>query len=517
MNGDELYVRLRKSLLECSLPSSRKFFIPDAIDDEITAKSFKVVARSKIQRLFQKEFDDKIVQQTKKVFAILVMIEKPDAIKALLAEELNDSHLPLATGSDSTLVSANGKVFPSFQLWKSKSRDEFLEKQWWVQVPVLRRSGQHIVLDSKCAMPITDCRPVHVQPDCIVHQGVLHTSRYQALTTTGTETKVAIKEFIKGAVPFGKEIKILDRILNIHHPHLIQHICSFVAGKGHYVVFPWAGGGNLREYWEKHDHADRTAELFVWHLQQLLGGADALKALHEINCRHGDLKPENILHFDDKNNFVIADVGVSSIHMNATMGRSVPTSSKATTPSYEAPDVVTGVDSPRSRLYDIWSLGCIFLEFLVWFLFDHNSIDLFSSSRLPPDTPKQFASWSYFYYKQERGEVIVHPVVSEVIRSLRSDPRCEGDTALGAVLDLISEALLRIEVKERHTADQVVIKLRAIYKRAKSEPSYCFNVVEVHPIKPIWLRRPTKPTVHQAKPRDSMITEESLVQLNNGV
>jgi serine/threonine protein kinase len=275
-------------------------------------------------------------------------------------------------------------------------------------------------------------------------------------------------------------------------------------GGGHYVVFPWAGGGNLREYWETQNLADRTADLLVWHLQQLLGETDALRALHGINCRHGDLKPENILHFDDQNNFVIADVGVSSIHENATMKRSVPTSSEATTPSYEAPDVVTGINSPRSRLYDLWSLGCIFLEFVVWFLFDHDSIRVFSGSRLPPNSTGQLA-WSYFYYKQENGEVIVHPVVSEVIVALRSDPRCKGDTALGAVLDLISETLLRVEVKERHTASQVVETLRTIYERAKSEPSYCFNAVEVSRTNPTckWLQNPKG---HQAKLRDSVIT-----------
>jgi serine/threonine protein kinase len=299
-------------------------------------------------------------------------------------------------------------------------------------------------------------------------------------------------------VPFRKELDILDQILNIHHPHLIQHICSFVVGDGHFVVFPWAGGGNLRQYWEKEDRTDRTADLLVWHLQQLLGEADALRALHEINCRHGDLKPENILYFDDEKNFVVADVGLSHIHMDANMHRSLTTSSQATTPSYEAPDVITGIDSPQSRLYDIWSLGCIFLEFMVWFLFDHDSIKFFRGSRLPSNTPGKGVIWSYFYYIQENGEVIVHPVVSEVTAALRSDPRCTGDTALGAVLDLISEALLRVEVKERHAAGQVVDILRMIYERAKSEPSYCFNAVEVDPIKPTWLHAKTENLVEVA-------------------
>jgi hypothetical protein len=185
MTEEELYNRLNTSIVECSLCSYPKLLLPDVIDDEITAKNVKFAAPSGLRQVLgisRNGFVDKVVLQVKKVFAILVMISKTDAIKPLLNEGLNDSHLPLANGSDNILVSANGKTFLSFRLWSSKSRDEFLEKQWWVLAPVVNRRGQHIVLDSKCAMPITDCKAVHFQPDCVVHQGVLRTSGLQTLT-----------------------------------------------------------------------------------------------------------------------------------------------------------------------------------------------------------------------------------------------------------------------------------------------------------------------------------------------
>jgi hypothetical protein len=185
MDGEELYERLSASLVECSLRSGRKFFLPDVIDDEITIQNVKFAAPSGLRQFFgnpRNSFVDKIVQQTKNIFAILVMISKTDAIKALLAEEINDSLLPLTTGPDNILVSGNGKTFPSFRLWTSRSRNDFLEKQWWVLAPVVKTRGQHVVLEPSCAMPITDCKLVAFQLDCVVHQGVLHTSRHQTLT-----------------------------------------------------------------------------------------------------------------------------------------------------------------------------------------------------------------------------------------------------------------------------------------------------------------------------------------------
>jgi serine/threonine protein kinase len=308
--------------------------------------------------------------------------------------------------------------------------------------------------------------------------------------------------------PFLLEKENLDKIRKLNHFHLIRHLATFGVGKKHYVVFPWAGGGNLRQYWKGHDQDKRTPELALWCLQQMLHMVSALEALHSINCRHGDLKPENILHFDVNSRLVIADVGVSKIHEHATKLRNTPTKSKATTPSYEAPEVITEREDARSRLYDMWSLGCVFLEFIIWFFHGYDSINNFSDARQPdPDLP------SHFYTKTLERKAIIHPSVTEAITALQQDPRCKGDTALRAFINLIAEKLLRISVDDRDTAKKVFQTLKGIVQRAESNDVCLFNTTEDLPETPLVFQGARRKSIAwQGQPNNPAIPEERFVQ-----
>lgn len=323
---------------------------------------------------------------------------------------------------------------------------------------------------------------------------------------------MAVKEFLfKHPEPFLLEKENLDKIRKLNHLHLIRHLATFGVGIRHYVVFPWAGGGNLRQYWKRHDQDERTPELALWCLQQMLYMVSALEALHSINCRHGDLKPENILHFDVNRKLVIADVGVSKIHKHATKVRIAPTKSEATTPSYEAPEVIIKREGPRSRLYDMWSLGCVFLEFTVWFFHGYDSINNFTDARQPDrDLP------SHFYTKTPDRKAIIHPAVTEAITALQQDPRCEGDTALWALITLIAEKLLRISVDDRDAAEKVFQTLKGIVQRAESKDVCLFNTTDVLPDKPVVFQGARRKSITwQGQPKDSVILEESPLQLDH--
>ncbi|WJG37203.1 uncharacterized protein FOBCDRAFT_245552 [Fusarium oxysporum Fo47] len=107
-------------------------------------------------------------------------------------------------------------------------------------------------------------------------------------------------------------------------------------------------------------------------------GDDSSDNAEEQHWRHGDLKPENILHFKDEKSpwlgtLKIADLGLAKQHAFATTQRQDPTGQKYTTTHYEAPEVITTMNSrvPRSRRYDIWSMGCIIFEYMIWLLYGY--------------------------------------------------------------------------------------------------------------------------------------------------
>ena len=283
---------------------------------------------------------------------------------------------------------------------------------------------------------------------------------------------MAIKEF-RSPDPFNKEKENLEKIQNLHDKHLVEHLAICENGSRYYVIFPWADGGNLRQFWELEDSRGRTPSLVLWALQQMLGLAGALKALHSVNCRHGDLKPENILHFkeDSIGNLVVADVGVSKVHEKPTVARHAGTTTRATTPSYEPPEVYLQPNTPRARRYDLWSMGCIFLEFNIWLLYGFQAINSFALERDAPD---------YGFYKLNSAKTgaETHRVVSDAIHAVLEDPRCAVDTALGALVKIIAEHLIQVEVERRYSAEELYDELNKIVQLAEKSPEFLFRKVD---------------------------------------
>jgi hypothetical protein len=103
-----------------------------------------------------------IVQQARKVFAILVLIGDAPAIKELWKQGLRDHHLPLvavAGAAPKEPRKLEAKSGERFGVWKEKElrlpRD-FVHYQWLVLAPVIDNTGRHIHLDAKCALPFVE-------------------------------------------------------------------------------------------------------------------------------------------------------------------------------------------------------------------------------------------------------------------------------------------------------------------------------------------------------------------------
>lgn len=292
----------------------------------------------------------------------------------------------------------------------------------------------------------------------------MHTKTSQKQTI-----QVAIKE-LDNEESFERERKNLAAIQDLNNPHLIRHIATCQRDNVYYVVFPLANGGDLRSYWKQKNTSPRDHKLILWSLQQMRGLASATHDLHyglgDSNCRHGDLKPANILYFekDGDDSLVIADLGVSRIHEINTNLRTQKTETKATTRAYEAPEVEDHEKKklPRSRTYDIWSLGCVYLEFVIWLLYNSDAIRSFEDQRNHPRNNPE----SSFYELQDEKAVLLGSVL-EAIGELLQHPKVRGGTALEALVQMIKDKLLVIDVKDRFNAKQLQRELEGIVRDAE--------------------------------------------------
>jgi serine/threonine protein kinase len=286
------------------------------------------------------------------------------------------------------------------------------------------------------------------------------------------------------------EAKALAKTNTINHDHILKCIAAIRRGDKRYFVFPWADGDSLREYWNSIPKQNPNAELVLRAIQQLRGLADALDRLHNYteperarrendpsltepasgvprvqvldendetirpleasavsSIRHGDLKPENILRFTTAESALgtlkIADMGLAKQHVLATQHRKHLTSTRYGTVQYEPPEAVT--NGPRSRLYDVWSMGCIALEFIIWLL--HGNDALLTFYEQLTDNAQQ--TCRYYKLTDRQGAKIaeIHPVVLQWIDNIKAnDPECSKNSAINDLVDLVRDKLLVVSL-----------------------------------------------------------------------
>jgi len=260
-----------------------------------------------------------------------------------------------------------------------------------------------------------------------------------------------LKRFVKGFDELLKaEIEAIKLARNLETEHLIKALAYYRKGKDHFLLFPWATGGDLEVFWRKTE-PQNSNEFTTWIFTQLAGMAGAIEVLHngtrDGHCRHGDIKPQNILCFEGNNagtptRLVIADVGLARIHQHATENRhhTVPPSS---TIKYEAPEVqLAPLNAPRSRLMDIWSLGCVFLELIIWMLYGYDQL-----KRLRGDLHGSTPFYQEINPAGGGTTAQVHPAVQHWIGYMKDGPLSNTNLALRKLLNLIETRLLVVPVK----------------------------------------------------------------------
>lgn len=283
---------------------------------------------------------------------------------------------------------------------------------------------------------------------------------------------------------YTKEQVTLEKMRDLNHSHLIKAVVAYRKGDDRCFVFPWAQEGSLWDFWRNHS-ASLDEDLVSWAIGQMVGLSDGLRQLHysdilrandlgqlrHTGTRHGDIKPDNILCFvsGKKRTLVLADVGLAKYHPDYTRDRTKATTTRHGSRIYEPPEMSTDREKiVVSRKYDVWSLGCVFLEFTIWLLYGRSGLDLFHSKLL------NNSDIDRFWEDGTNGKPQIHSVARRWLDKILTKD-LKGHSALRDMVDLIDKWLLVPEVDKRTTTEDLLPKLKAIRSKCSENQQYLFN------------------------------------------
>lgn len=226
-------------------------------------------------------------------------------------------------------------------------------------------------------------------------------------------------------------------------------------------MFRWADGGNLRDFWQSNKRPQLRVSLVRDVVKQIRGLADALDELHGYgggggSYRHGDIKPENILRVLtrsvvrpelDVGVLKIADLGLAKHHNVGTEFRP-QTSMRYTTYRYEPPEARPGVSRTlgRSKRQDIWSIGCVTLEFIIWLLYGADALNEFNDNIV--GEMKESSPYFEIEVKDNKKTAKVHTAVNDTMDALSRDQECRvgENTAIKDLLGIVKTKLLVVNL-----------------------------------------------------------------------
>ncbi|KAK0724957.1 kinase-like domain-containing protein [Lasiosphaeris hirsuta] len=300
---------------------------------------------------------------------------------------------------------------------------------------------------------------------------------------------------------FRSEIATLNKFSGGDNPHLISLLAAYRHGSDYCLLFHWADS-DLKSMWKntKPGPALEKANL-MWILEQCRGMTSALRKIHiykttersedpagrsakePIYGRHGDIKPENILRFvkqdrpGDRGTLVITDFGLARFHTDNTRTY-FPKKDVAGTPTYRPPECDME-DCAISRSFDIWSLGCVLLEFVAWYLGGWEHVNDFVQHRKAPNVLMYgWNSDQFFEIVRPEGSTNgtvgarVKTEVHQFVNNLHSHPDCSD--IIHRLLGFIMKRMLVVESKatqKRGNCYDVYNELDALYQQLE-DPSF---------------------------------------------
>ncbi|KAL9122157.1 MAG: hypothetical protein Q9187_001286 [Circinaria calcarea] len=484
---------------------SKRFYPKKAISEVLTASKVREVLQCKCSRCqwhlqllgkFSKP-DDHVHRITGNgdepwsrldnaisLFALLIHIYHPMFILGFLEFEWNDGSLEELTSRISTENPRGEMEGLGQRFWRryyTNNRTEclgvandFREAMYQFAVPPIS-DGKYRVYHEDTILPFRNEKLVGKKNDSgeIESEGAYGTvysfeilDEYWRLPHLPLIPKFARKE-LRDTVPlrFLLEKTNLEYVSQFQNEHIVQMIKPYRHGRIFNIIFPCAKTNLGRYLREEQYGADELRHSSVemsplWH--QTLGITKALAYIIENPIQvqsdkgreighHLDIKPGNIL-IDNKNTLLISDFGQAEflIVPGTSSSRVI---GMAGTESY-APPEMNHVSVNLSHKYDVWSLGCVFLEITAFVCGGHQGIDRLDeirSSREPGTN-----NWDDRFFQRDHTSGFCY-LKREIAAWLETLPQAYEHTSRDFLEALIAlmKGMLDTDAKTRIPIDEV--------------------------------------------------------------
>ncbi|RFN45634.1 serine/threonine protein kinase [Fusarium flagelliforme] len=442
-----------------------------------------------------------------KILATLISLKKTKRLYDFIESNVWDEDLPVTDSSD------------VFKRWSETTCDGFVAKQYLFLAPVIDfECMEHKLFHSSIRMPflnpLVDARK-GAQGE--VYKVRIHRDYQRWGERIRCDDHYAVKRFTADLISFNQEREALLRFShpNTGHESLIQLLYSYELRSTKYLIFPCAES-DLEYHWANHKADPTSREDLIWMLQQCHGIASGLERVHNnpsfrvgdisgsrSRGRHGDIKPRNILFFKDEKKppgrLVVADFTLMRFHSSNADYTQIQNIGFSAT--YRPPEKAAGEGTQVSQKYDIWTLGCVFLEFISWHLLGPAAVrprkegyergflapdgkvrEDFGTSRQRDDDAMAGCRDDKFFNINNWTHAPTAVVKSSVLEWINYLHHHQSSSpALHAFLDLIQLNMLLARPEDRCSMLHVTTAMGKILHTAKTMPTYCKPLQKPNP------------------------------------